>query len=312
MSFSRSMTRLLIRLLRISCASLVCLGIMLGEADAMTEGERALANTPLPHQKLAAGRDSVKVHWARVHGYVQGKDGPEALLNDLKERFRDCAQLAREAGRDPQPPKEWPDYVQSIQSEIYQGTNRTIRYDTTLLYGISPMDCRLTESRGAVAKLWSMNGVCAIDLVEKRADGACDSKAHAAAPVESPYTHARATSPNGGNANDPQVQVALKKAMQQFGPVATGERKTIAGIECDVLTLKVGVESSECISRGGSFAGWHGTPRWTGAHLILESSWVGGIYSRAVEAKLDAQVNAAVFAPYLAGGFQVNNGVRHR
>jgi hypothetical protein len=313
MNFHKSAT--FRQLIRIAGWSMFWPGLILSNANAMTEGEKSLGNSPLPHERLGAGRDSVKVHWVRVQGYVQGRDGPASPLDDLKERFRYCAQLAHAAGRDVQPPPVWPDYVQSIQSDIYEGANRTIRYDTTLLYGISSLDCSLTESRGVFAKLSSVKGACTIDFAKRRADGACDAKAHADAPANGPFGSPRAAYSKAADANNPQGKTALaaeKNAIPQFGPIPTGERKTIAGIECDVLTMKVGVEATECISRGGSFAGWRAPPGSTGAHLILESSWVGGIYNRAVKAQLDAQVNPAVFSPYLAGGFQVNNVLRRK
>jgi hypothetical protein len=310
----RPISRFQIHLSRIAAWSLTCLGMFCWDVNAMTDGEKAVANSPMPHERLAAGRESVKVHWVRVQGYMQGKDGPDALLNDLKERFQYCAQLAHAAGREP-PTPHWPDYAQSIQSDIYEASNRTIRYDTTLIYGISPLNCSLTENKGAFATLSSVSGTCKINLDDKRADGPCDAKAFADAPPHGRFGPARAASNMTARANNAQVEAALaagKKAMQQFGPVATGERKTIAGIECDVFALKAGVEATECISRGGSFSGWHAPTGATNAQLILETSWVGGIYNRAVKAQLDTQVNAAVFAPHLAGGFQVNNIARRK
>lgn len=284
-------------------------GLTWMSASATTEGEASLINSPMPHEKLGVGPESVKVHWVRLQGYSEAA----ISLVELKSEVQSCLRLAQLAGRQTRPPQVWPDHVESVQSDTYDAANRTITYATTLLYTLNQSDCSLLESRRTVAKLASTRGVCEIDLTNKNAHGVCDARAHADAPAVV-HIGPKAPAPDGrasaANAPSQAALAAMEKAMKQFGPAKTGERKTIAGIECDVQTnLLFG---TTCTSRGGSFAGWHAGPGATGSSMNLELISVGGTTARALRVHLDATVNAAVFAPYLADGFHVTNIVRRK
>jgi hypothetical protein len=290
-------------------------GLIWSSAHAATQGETALANSPLPHERIGISRESVKVHWVRLQGYFDGTKGHAAMLDELKADVQNCIHAAQLAGRETRPPQVWPDYVQSTQSDTYDAANRTITYATTLLYTYDHANCSLVENRRVVAKLASAKGFCDIDMANKTARGVCDARAHADAPAR---THiglqAHATD---GQTVAPNVQMqaslaAMEQAMKQFEPVRTGEHKTIAGIDCDVVTHILGTDGKACITRSGSFAGWHGGTGSTGSGMELELSGVGGLNARATKAKLDASVNTAVFAPYLGGGFQVSNTMKRK
>jgi hypothetical protein len=304
-----------IRARHAACLLLAWAGLTWASAHATTQGETTLASSPPPHERIGTGRDSAKVHWVRRQGYFDGTKGHAAMLDELKADVQNCIRAAQLAGRQTRPPQVWPDYVQSTQSDTYDAANRTITYATTLLYTYDHADCSLVENRWEMAKLASTKGFCDIDLAKKTAHGVCDARAHADAPV---LTHIgpKAQAPGGRTAApDTQMQAALatmEQAMKQFGPVSTGEHKTIAGIDCDVMTHVLGTDGTACISRSGSFAGWHAGTGSAGSGMELELSGVGGLNARAVKAQLDASVNAAVFAPYLAGGFQVSNIVKRK
>jgi hypothetical protein len=290
---------------------LICAGLAWSPANATTESETALINLPLPHEKLGVGQAPVKVHWVRLQGYVEGKIGHAAILNELKAQVERCVQ-APLSGQS-RPPRVWPDYVESIQRDTYEATNRTITYKTTLVYSMSPSDCSLMEVRRTVAQLASTKGFCEIDFTRKTAHGVCNAHAHADAPSVAHFArHAPVPHGKTGATNVPSqaALAAMEKAMKQFGAVKTGERKTVAGIECDVQTNAL--FGTTCISRGGSFAAWDASPGATGASMELELTNVAGVNAHALKAQLDATVNAAVFAPYLADGFQVTNITRRK
>lgn len=299
--------------LRPNCAAwllLACTLLAWASASATTEGESALINSPLPHEKLPAGREPVRVRWVRMHGYIEGRMGHAAMLDELKDGVQTCVRAAQLSGRPTHTPQVWPDYVESTQSDTYDAVNRTITYATTLLYTVNHVDCSLVESRRVAAKLASTMGICEIDLADKTAHGVCDARAHAGAPTVVhigpgvPVPHDR---PAQVNASTQAAIAAMEKAMQQFGPVKTGERKTIAGIECEVVTHVLGTDGTACIAHGGPFPAWLGGPGSTGSSLELELASVGGLNTRAAKAQFDATVNATVFAPYLADGFKVTN-----
>lgn len=288
---------------------------MWSSAIATTQGEIALASSPLPHEKLGPGREPVHVHWVRQQGYFDGAQGHAAMMNELKADVQSCIRAAQLAGRETRPPQVWPDYVQSTQSDTYDAANRTITYATTLLYTYDHANCSLVENRQVMAKLASTKGVCDIDFSNKTARGVCDARAHADAPA---VTQVGRQQPAAGNriaAPNAQTQaalVAMEKAMKQFGPIRTGEHKTIAGIDCDVVRNVLGTDGTACISRGGSFVGWHADAGSAGSGVALELTGVGGLNAHAVKAQLDASVNATVFAPYLVDGFQLSNSPKRK
>jgi hypothetical protein len=294
---------------------LLAWGGSVSSAIATTQGETSLVNSPLPHEKRNSGRELAKVHWVRLQGYFEGAKGHVAMMEELKADVQSCLRAAQLAGRETRPPQVWPDYVQSNQSDTYDAANRTITYATTLLYTVDHVNCGLVENRRVVAKLASTKGFCDIDLTSKKAHGLCDARSHAEAPATTRVDSQMPASSARPIAANTQMQAALAgmdKAMMQFGPVKTGAHKTIAGIECDVLTHVLGTDGTSCISRGGSFVGWRAGPGSTGSSMELELIAVGGIHARAVRAQLDASVNAAVFAPYLADGFEITNNVKRK
>lgn len=269
-------------------------------AIAATQGETAVANSLPPHEKLGAGQDSVKVRWVRRRGYVDGANGHEAMLDELKAGVQGCIQAAQLAGRQTRPPQVWPDHVQSTQSDTYEAANRTITYANTLVYTYDHANCSLVENRQASAKLASARGSCNIDFENKTAHGVCDTRAHAdAPPLSFPRPPASGGGTAAGNAQMRAAMAAMNAAMKQFVPARTGERKTIAGLECEVVKHVLGTDGTACITRGG--------PVLPGSDLELELSAVGGLNTRAVKARLEMSVDAAVFAPYFAAGFQVSD-----
>ena len=273
---------------------------------AKTEGEAALANSPLPHERLGAGRALVKVHWVRLRGYFEGANGHAAMLDDLKGQVQSCVRAANLAGRQVRPPLVWPDYVNSTQRDTYDAANRSISYSTTLLYAVNPSDCSLLENRRTMATLTSTNGICEIALSSKMAHGFCDANAHADAPpllrTASPAPHRAAIS----SASSRAALDALEKAMK-LAPAKSGEHKTILGIECDVWQTPFDPNGTACLSRGGSFVASHATFGLSGSSMELEITSTLGMNLRATRAELDAKVNADIFAPYRADGFVVTN-----
>jgi hypothetical protein len=292
---------------RAAIALLAFSGLAFTPVHAKTEGETALASSPLPHERLGAGPDSVKVHWVRLQGYFEGANGHAAMLDDLKAQVQSCVRAAQLAGGQARPPHVWPGYVNSTQRDTYDSANRTISYSTTLLYTVNASDCSLLENRKTVATLNSTKGICEIDLGSKTAHGLCDARAHADAP---PMVRTGAPAPDGrismSAAPNRAALDALERAMK-LAPGKSGEHKTILGIECDVWKTPFDPNGTACLSRGGSFVAAHATSGLTGSSMELEITSTLGVNLRAVKAALDANVNANVFAPYLTDGFEVTN-----
>lgn len=282
-------------------------------AGATTEGEKALANSPLPHEQLGAGRNSAKVHWVRLASHLEGPNGNAALLDELKTNVKTCVDAAHLAGRTTRPPQVWPEYVRGGQLDEYDAANRTITYTTSLAYTVDPADCSLEENLRRTAQLASTWGICQIDLDEKTAHGYCDPSGHADAP---PVVQ---LAPSAPAARTPAERAALQAALaalekaKMLGPSRTGAHKRIAGVDCDVWTNPADPpDGTLCISGAGSFRRFHAGPSPTGSGMILESTSQVRVSGRALKAQLDATVNAAVFAPYQAGDFKVTQLPRRK
>ncbi len=292
---------------RAAIALLAFSGLVFTPVHAKTEGETALANSPLPHERLGAGRDSAKVHWVRLQGYFEGANGHAAMLDNLKAQVQSCVRAAQLTSRQARPPVVWPDHVNSVQRDTYDSANRSISYSTTLLYTVNPSDCSLLENRRTVATLTSTKGICEIDLGSKTAHGLCDTRAHADA---LPMVRTGASAPDGRTSMSPAPNRAALNALEQamkLAPGKSGEHKTILGIECDVWKTPFDPNGMACLSRGGSFVAAHATSGLTGSSMELEITSTLGVNLHAVTAALDAKVNTNVFAPYLADGFEVTN-----
>lgn len=199
--------------------------------------------------------------------------------------------------------------MNSQRMDTYSSINRTIHFISDLAYGVNQTDCSLFETSGSKAHLFSRKGVCDIDLLKKTAHGSCDANAQADArvPARQPFpTESQIAAIERNGASDPAA-AALAAAMRSHPPASSGERKTILGLACDIWENPFDPDSTNCLSRGGSFAAAEAAGGLTQSSMALEMMSVSGLNMHAVKAQLDTMVNAAVFAPYLAGGFQVSN-----
>lgn len=285
----------------------VCLNLLAPFAEATTEAENTMKNAPMPHELLGTGGTTVKLHFARLDGYVEGRPDNTARLVQLKALVQTC--LSRKSGSPVNPPRAWPDFIDNHRSDTYSSVNRSIRYSSGITYAVNQVDCSLFEGRRFTARLSSSIGNCDIDLLKKTANGVCDAQAHANA---RPRLRAPASTLTDVEAalrkapNNPGL-AALADAMRQNPPGGAGERKTILGLECDVVKNAFDPGGTVCLSRGGSFVASDVNGEVTQSSMTLETTSVSGIKMHTVAAKLDTMVDGAVFAPYLAGGFTVTN-----
>jgi hypothetical protein len=91
----------------------------------------------------------------------------------------------------------------------------------------------------------------------------------------------------------------------------TGARKTILGLQCEVSDNLLDPGGTICLSLGGSFAGSQVAHMSDHSGMMLEMTSQVWETHNAVEALLDADVDGAVFGPYLSGGYQIQDrGVR--
>lgn len=275
-------------------------------ALAATAAEETMFQAPMPHQLL--GGHGAKVHLVRLHGYLYAEQGNAAYLMQLKADMHRCADTMRK--RAAPAPSAWPDFIHSIRTDTYASANRTIAYRRAVLYSMNPPDCGLHEFVSSTALLTSANGRCDIDLIEKTAHGACDARAHADARV--PVRRTRNTAAQSNAVLEQLAQRADSVRAAYYRKLkTTGARKTILGLQCEVSDNFLDPGGTICLSLGGSFAGSQVAHMSDHSGLMLEMTSQVATTHNAVEALLDADVDGAVFGPYLSGGYQIRDlGVR--
>lgn len=301
------------RSLHVTTILMVVLGMILPSHSAMatTEAENTRAQAPMPHKNLGSGGSMVKAHFTRLDGYLEGRPDNASQLAQMKTQAQQCMREHRETGMATNPPRAWPDFVLSDRTDRYVAANRTIVYHFNLAYGLQWSNCGLLETAAVEATLSSAIGTCNIDLIKKTATGVCDALGHgnAAPPIRVPVaTHADVEAAIKKLHNNPGL-AALAAVMRQHPPGGTGERKTILGLECEVWKNPLDPNGTTCLATGGSFMASDINGLTGQSNMNLETISIAGIKEHAVEAKLDAMVNSAVFAPYLAAGFTIKNTV---
>lgn len=284
--------------------------LALADACAATAAEERIASAPMPHELLAASQARTKVHFVALGGYVEGEPDNATRLADLKRDVQRCVANLTRNGAQAMPPARWPEFVQSLRQDQYVAPNRSIVYAHGVGYGMSPKDCSLIEHVSATAELVSAVGVCHIDLLAKTASGECDVRAHAGAPrppaLKPPAQAGQAAIRNMGN---DAMALALQRAAA-YMPAATGAKKVILGVACEVVQTPAQPGASHCMATGGSFSSMPGQAPGGQNGLILESLTRHAVTMKAVRAALDSDVPAAVFAPYIGAGFTITSGAQ--
>lgn len=288
---------------------LLAICVLPAPARATTQAEDDMHKAPMPHELLGARGATVKVHLVSSRGYLEGQPDDATRLSQLHAEVEDCVRHHSAHGIPSRPPRAWPDHALSSRLDTYSAINRTIRYKSGLAYTANPIDCSLIETKSNTAELFSRIGTCDIDLREKTAHGACDptGQANARPPQRLPQPTAAQVATIERNAAANPAMAALLAAMRSHPPSASGERKTIAGLECDVWPNPFDPESKVCLSRGGSFVAACVTGDLGQSGMALEMTSFKGANMLATKAQLDATVDGAIFFPYLAGGFRITN-----
>ena len=287
----------------------LCAAIVAMPVKATTEAELLRAQKPMPHQAMGVESSTVKVHFTRLDSYVDGRHGNASGLAQLKAQTQQCVREHHETGRPVNPPRAWPDYLLSHRTDLYTSATRAIIYQSGLAYEVLELDCSLRETAEETAELSSTMGTCIIDLRKKTATGVCDARAHATARarVRVPASSVAEVDEAIRKSPDNPGLAALAAVMRQHPVSVKRERKVILGLECEVWDNPFTPQGKDCLSLGGSFTASHANGEHHQSNMTLETTSVGGIQAHAVEARLDAMVNSAVFAPYLNAGFTITN-----
>jgi hypothetical protein len=313
-SFSKQKTTWRLRLCRYSGVTLCLLFAV--SANAATPLEDKIFHAAMPHEALGNSGTTIKVYRVHMDGYLQGQPDNQTRLSELKQQIQSCVDFNTRNGKPSNPPHTWPDFIIGMRSDTYVSANRVIEYAHGTNYMFGNADCSLMEMETSRAELVSAKGACHIDLLLKTARGVCDAAGHADAPA-SPRLAMPVTPANKARidamASDPRYAsmfATLKQQQKSYG-TPTGQKKTIAGVECEVWNqLSIndgGLGGTVCANRGGSFV-----PPTTGltpggAGVLLEVESGHGVKMKAVDARLDTQVSAKVFAPYMDGGFSIKD-----
>jgi len=278
-------------------------------AAAATPAEETMNKALMPHATLSANGPKVLVHRVRLQGHPEANAEQKALVDGLRRSVAQCSANLATSGTPVRPPKVWPEYMISVRTDTYAAANRSITYTRNLGYTLNLKDCSLTEKEIYRAELVSNAGACNIDLIEKTASGVCDATLHetAATPrntAPTPEQAATAERARSG-AMGPEMAAMMKRMAGQMGG-PSGVKKTILGLHCDVFDMPGQNEgASTCLATGGSFTVLPAPGPGLQRSLPLETRSRHGFSLKAVDARLDDSVNAAVFTPHLAAGFAI-------
>lgn len=278
-------------------------------ASATTEAERKLFKSPMPHEQYTSKTNKIKAHRVHLQGYLEGNPANEVRLAELKEQVRRCVGEHQRDGRPARPPTAWPDYLLSSREDNYSSRNRSIHYSSSIAYGVNTEDCSLLESASARAELVSSKGVCYVNLTLRTAKGVCDPDGHADAAV--PPNHAKVPNSEALKIimSDPRmaaVAASMKQAMAA-AHTRTQQTRLVFGIECDVWDQPGAPGGgTACFARNGSFNPARTALNPGEAGMMLEYESKFGFKMKAVDAKLDAQIDPAVFTPYTQPGFIIS------
>ena len=277
----------------------------LAPAGAATPAEDTMNQSPMPHAKLGGNGPQVLVHWARLQAAPGANAVWKTQAQALRQDVQRCVAAQTKNGMPVHPPTAWPDHSVSVREDSYGAANRSITYTRGLFYLVNWVDCSLIENKTSSARLVSDAGACVINLIDKTASGECDVQAHAkAAPPRpmQPTAEQKKFAEQARNGGMGPEMAAMFKKMEGMNGGATGVRKTIAGLECEVFSHSA--QLSACLATGGSFSLRPDSKVGVLRYLALETT-SQGFSLQAVDARLDQQVGAAVFAPHLAGGFSI-------
>lgn len=282
-----------------------------GGAFATSPQEQTIRQAPMPHQ-IYSGGAAVKVHRARVEGYLDGKNGNAALLDELKQLVRECVKSLARSGVPLNPPTAWPEYMLMTRQDTYTTADRNITYSTGVSYGPNYKDCSLDGPIVSSATLASSKGVCNIDFNNKTARGQCDLGGHADAapePRRPMHTPAEILQRMAGNPALAAGMPAMRKAVARSRLRVRGGQRTIKGVRCTVWNepydVEAGINTTLCYAIGGSFLPRKAVDQDGFGGLMLESTTPQVFQLKAVDARLDTMVGNAVFVPY-AQGFRIN------
>ncbi len=266
-------------------------------ACAGTALEEQVIRAPMPHTLLAKGGPVVKAHYVRLHSGVKESKMDQATAAQLKSLVQACVQVKQKLGVRASLPREFPKLDLGFNKDSYAAHNRVITYMRQYTAQVNEDDCSLREVEGYTAELDSSAGSCTIDLVARTIEGQCDVKAHAAAaPMVRMASKSAQQKQFAEMAADPRTAAAAASLQKMMGAVPSARpTKRVLGIECEVV--RGADDNTICIAIGGSFQ--------SALDLILESRQPGLGAGKAVQARLDAPISAAVFAPHAAGGFTV-------
>ncbi len=293
------------------------LAALTAQGHASTLVEDKIFSAPMPHTLLEQSGPTVKVHRVRLQGLMGSEADNATALAKLHQDVQQCVAERARQGMPTKPPQRWPDFILSARRDSYFARNRAIVYSHGSAHLLNTLDCSLIESDVATAALVSSKGTCNIDLIHKTASGACDAGAHADAIAVAMHHRPSETETNQALqklAADPKT-AAMAAAMRRMVPPeathGTGQHKTILGIDCEVWNQMGGPDTGTvCLAHGGSFQPAISARNPVEAGIELEFLSKRGANMKAIDAQLDADVNSAVFAPYLADGYVVQDGKR--
>ena len=279
--------------------------LIVGIVSGMTACAACAGGTWTPYP-LPTGGPQVKAHYVHLELSIDA-DHQARLRREIQDTYQVCKlgkEAERSVGKDPgplapPPPRGAPEKVKIGDVEIYYSAGRSVAIVTGSTFRINltddgegsssersrRADCSIREFKTKFLHVRPGTGVCEVDLLQ----GKYSSKS-------CPWTN---TAPE----HAPGIRQRNMTPADQGGPPetmsrATGQRRTIAGHQCDVIDIANGMFEKCFALPPSSFQipASHYAGRRTG--LLLQQKWPAvGETLTAKEVRLEMDVSAAIFDP---------------
>ncbi|WP_157360025.1 hypothetical protein [Caldimonas brevitalea] len=203
--------------------------------------------------------DKVEVHHVRLTGHT----GDAKFDRDYTLKVHaGCVERNRAMGWPvkTQSVADLPPVLHQLEIDFYYASNRMLQLHRHIDYYLDQKDCSIPRTETRLTYLDSSAGLCTMHHERGEASGDCDSGAHAHASPE----HWQALAPSGPDSKmmtaplppdlPPEIRDRVEAHRQQRResppwPQPTGERRTMAGVSCEVYALSKPIRREQCIAR---------------------------------------------------------------
>ena len=209
------------------------------------------AETREPWYRQVPGEQIVDVQYVRLTGH---EVDPAKNIEKMRQLYDTCSTDYRAVGHRvaPLPPEGFPPFQYTIHKEVYHARGRTALYSQNTVTDVDyEADCALKTGHSYSLAIYDAGGRCQINLTRHTGAGVClagkpdKHLASTTRPVSGPrkpIDWERIPEPQRTQLKQKLANLGMD-AQKPVGPIATGARKRIVGVDCAVSELRMGTQT---------------------------------------------------------------------